>query len=104
MRNFCNLTHLQEGGYKGKIQVKILEKIYVGSLTEFGSYPKPDPKPSERSDPDSKKIIPDPQHWTSSSQSVTRSSVKRFFFLLFRIFFEFRMRIRVHITRSVGAL
>jgi hypothetical protein len=87
---------LTRGGYKGKIYVKILDKIYVGSLTEFGSDPKPDPKPSARSDPDSKKIIPDPQQWTqgkaSSSQEVTRSSpngLKRFFFLLFEFFSSF---------------
>jgi hypothetical protein len=39
---------------------RILEQIYVGYGTKPN--PEPDPKPTEKKDPDSKKIIPDPQH------------------------------------------
>jgi hypothetical protein len=51
-----NLTHLQGRNTKGKFMSRILEQIYVDPKHD------PDPKPTEKKDPDPKKIIPDPRH------------------------------------------
>ncbi len=53
-----NLTHLQGRNTKVKFMSRILAQIYLDPKHD----PVPDPKPTEKKDPDPKKIIPDPEH------------------------------------------